>query len=137
MKIISVFVVIFVVGVYSLVFASGIQPGLWEIKTETSIEGMPMKMPIHTVQTCIKSEKYIPNEQEKNLNCKTLYTKTEGNTVKWKMVCQDKGTTIETVGSMTSTGKTFKSQSETTILEGNDKHITKSNINGTYLGPCK
>lgn len=133
----SILVAVFLIAVYSTAFASGIQTGLWEIKTETQMEGVNMKIPVHTIQTCIKSDKYIPTEQEKNPNCKTVYTKTEGNTVRWKMVCQENTTKIETTGSMTNMGKSFKSQSETIITEGNTKHVSRSNINGTYLGPCK
>lgn len=137
MKKTFIFSVVSVVILYSIAFAGGFKTGLWEIKTDTTIEGMPIKMPTQTMQTCIKSDKYIPGEEEKNPNCKMVYNKVEGNKTNWKIVCKEGGTTIETVGSMTATAKNFKSQSETIVTEGNTKQITKINMNGTYLGPCK
>ncbi len=121
----------------SVSFAQGIEKGLWEITTETTMEGAPVKIPPMTTQSCVTSDKYIPNEPEKNTNCKMIYSKLEGNTVSWKVICKEKGSTVESTGKMTYGGKTFTGVMDTVMDEGGEKIKTKMNMKGRYMGPCK
>lgn len=133
----AIFIGVFVLSLTSSPLAQGIQKGLWEISSETVVEGMPMKLPPMTTQSCITSERYIPDNPEKNTNCKMLYNKQQGNTITWKAVCKEKGSTIETTGKMTYIGKSFESEVQTIVNEGGERVNSTIRSKGRYLGPCK
>ncbi|MGH8222938.1 MAG: DUF3617 domain-containing protein [Woeseiaceae bacterium] len=65
------------------------QPGvLWEMKSETVIEGFPMQMPVHTMQVCKAPEwTQAPASGDESQNCKqTSFNKT-GPKVTWTVQC--------------------------------------------------
>ncbi len=123
--------------VVSAGYAQGIKKGLWEITTETVMEGMPVKIPPMTAQSCVTSEKYLPTEPEKNTNCKMIYSKQEGNRVSWKAVCKEKDSNVESTGTMTYGGNTFTSVVDSVMTGGGETVKTKTTMKGNYLGPCK
>jgi len=61
------------------------QEGMWEIKGEMKIEGMPFPMPPVPVKYthCLTKKDMDPQKKEKNKDCKTLKNEISGNTVTW------------------------------------------------------
>lgn len=131
------FVILSIFLITSDVVAQGIKKGLWEITTETKMEGVDIKIPPMTNQVCVTSDKYIPTEPEKNTNCKMLYNKQEGNTVTWKAICKEKGSTVESTGKMIYSGDTFTGNIDTIMIEGSNKFNSKMTMKGKYTGLCK
>ncbi|HIJ59084.1 MAG TPA: DUF3617 family protein [Nitrospirae bacterium] len=131
------FLMLFVFFCLNTASAQGIQKGLWEITIETEMEGAPMKIPPMTNQACVTSDKYIPDNPEKNTNCKMVSSKQEGNTLAWKSICKDKESTIESTGKMIYSGNTFVGNMNTKIIQNGENINTKTTMKGKYLGPCK
>lgn len=72
--------------------------GLWEVKTEMQMDGMPMTMPPMTAQQCITPaeandpSKAAPQGRGRGgrgpQDCKVSDYKVEGNKVTWSMKCE-------------------------------------------------
>jgi hypothetical protein len=68
--------------------------GRWEVKTETEMPGMPMKMPAMTTTQCITREqaddpqRSVPQGRGAPNNCKVSDYKVTGNKVTWSMKCE-------------------------------------------------
>jgi hypothetical protein len=87
------------IGLSLTAFAQGPRrDGLWEIKTEMQMEGMPMNMPPTTSQQCITPadandpSKATPQGRGGRgrgaQDCKVSDYKTDGNKVTWTMKCE-------------------------------------------------
>jgi Protein of unknown function (DUF3617) len=87
------------IGTVCAAFAQGPRrDGLWEVKTEMQMEGMPMTMPPTTSQQCITPaeandpSKAAPQGRGRGgrggQDCKVSDYKTEGNKVTWTMKCE-------------------------------------------------
>jgi len=66
--------------------------GMWEIKGELMIEGMPFPMPPVPVAytQCLTKKDMVPQKKEKNQDCTTISNKIAGVTVTWVIQCKDK-----------------------------------------------
>ena len=125
----------------SALFAEpNMQEGMWEIKGEMKIEGMPFPMPPVPLSftQCLTKKDMVPQKKEKNQDCKTIKNEIVGNTVTWVMQCKDKN------GVTDSTGKiTYKGDSFTGTVHMVTKDTTGSNsestlqMSGKRTGDCK
>jgi hypothetical protein len=115
--------------------------GMWEIKAEVKLEGMPFPMPPMPVNysQCITKKDMVPQKQEKNKECKKINEKIEGDTVSWVMSCEDKkGAVTESTGSATYAGTTFEAKihNVTTNKKGN-KSESNMTMKGRRTGDCE
>lgn len=109
------------------------QDGEWEITMKVDVPGMPAgAMKPHTVKTCLSKDKYVPETNPKQTDCKMENKKIDGNTVSWSVVCKD--TTGK--GTITYAGDSFNGLMESsTKIEGKEMK-TKMAMVGKRLGPC-
>lgn len=85
-----------VLGASLTLWAQGIRrDGLWEVKMEMEMPGMPMAMPPMTSQQCIKpadahdpQKSMPPQGRGAPNNCKVSDYKETGNKVTWTMRCE-------------------------------------------------
>jgi hypothetical protein len=58
----------------ALLAEPNMQEGMWEIKGEMKIEGMPLPMPpVPMAYTqCLTKKDMVPQKKEKNQDCKTI-----------------------------------------------------------------
>jgi hypothetical protein len=74
-----------VLGLSVLAASQAPKGDLWEITSQPSMEGMPMKLPSNTAKVCSAKEwKEPPNGQK---NCKNTNMKIDGTKVTWDVQC--------------------------------------------------
>jgi uncharacterized protein DUF3617 len=117
------------------------QEGMWEIKGEMKLEGMPFPMPAVPISytQCLTKKDMVPQQKEKNKECTTESTKVDGNTVTWAVKCKDKkGAVTESAGSVTYKGSGFdgKIHTVTTDAKGS-KSESNLAMSGKRTGDCK
>ncbi len=138
----SIFVILIAISFLSpsLSFAEpDMREGLWEITAKIDMPGMPMQMPAMTHTQCITKKDIIPQKPEKNQDCKTISSKTSGNTVSWVIHCRDKnGTTAESSGKVTYKGDKFDGMVDMTFNQsGRDKMKMTHRMSGKRIGECR
>ncbi len=116
------------------------QEGLWETVSTMEMTGMPMpmSMPPMTYRQCITKKELIPKQKkEEEQNCKITKQETDGDTVKWEIICSGEGA-MKGKGEITYRGKTFEG---TIITEVNNPEMgtmkMTTHLKGQYIGECK
>ena len=84
-----------------------IQPGMWEYQMETSITGMPMKMPASTFRRCLTPQdvaqnKHLAGDQSKN-PCTISNLKASAGRASYEFVCKTERGTMKGVSSGSAT----------------------------------
>ncbi len=111
-----------------------INPGKWEITTETEMVGMPMEVPPVTHTQCLTSEDLVPQSDEANQECEITDVKISGNTVSWKIVCSGQNGRMEGTGQVTYSGDHMEGFMEMVIPDANMR--IKNKITGQRIGEC-
>mgnify|MGYP001550082753 CR=1 FL=1 len=112
--------------------------GMWEISTEVGMKGIPLKLPSAVYQQCLSKRNLIPRDgQNSSQVCQVDEQATDGDSVSWKMVCQENNAEIISEGMITYHGVLFSGQVETTFKGGPVSMNATSTVTGKYLGPCQ
>lgn len=116
--------------------ADGIREGLWEIRSEMDMPGMPVKMPPSVTKHCYSKQDVQDSRNviSRDKNCTVTELKSSGNRVSWKMKCtgENAGTfSGETVFAGDSYTSTMKMQGE-----GKKKMSMNMKVRGKRLGAC-
>ena len=117
-------------------FAAGpnMNPGKWEITTQTEMVGMAMSIPSVTHTQCIKAQELIPQSQEASEACRVSDIKIDGDTVSWKIVCSGANGRMEGTGKVTYSGNTMEGTMDM-VISGAGMHV-KNKISGKRIGDC-
>ncbi|MCK9417876.1 MAG: DUF3617 domain-containing protein [Nitrospirae bacterium] len=116
------------------------QEGMWEIKGEMKLEGLPFPMPPIPVSytQCLTKKDMIPQKKEKNQDCKTIKNEIVGNTVSWVMQCKDKNGVTDSTGNITYKGNSFVGTVHTEMMEKKgSKSESTLQMSGKRTGDCK
>jgi hypothetical protein len=117
-----------------------LKEGLWEITTRVEMKGMkgmPQSIPPTTVRQCITKSDPVPQNKDKNFECKTINLKTSGNTVSYTMECKGNGQVMQTSGTSTYTGSSMDGTTTTSIkMKGQPEMKMASKTYGKYIGAC-
>jgi hypothetical protein len=109
------------------------QGDLWETTAQASVPGMPVNMPPYKAKVCKKKDWTIPPQttQDPNQNCKPTDFNHTGNTITWKMSCDNPPMTGE--GELTFNGTdTYEGQFTMHAQQFNmQMHLT-----GKKIGTC-
>jgi hypothetical protein len=135
--------IIFVI-LLSMVWTVGawaeLKEGLWEITTQVEMKGIPgmPSMQPTTVRQCITKSNPVPQNKDKDVDCKPVNVKTSGDTVTYNMECKGKdGGVIQTSGTSTYTGNSLSGSSTTNIIKkGQPKMQMSVKTRGKYIGIC-
>jgi hypothetical protein len=131
----AVLIMLGISGITPLCAEVNMTEGKWEITTQISMEGMPMQMPVTKVTQCITKQNVVPQSTEKN--CKVLSHSISGNTVRWKVRCEEKEGTTEGEGEITYTGNSYKGYMMAKMTEKSGQtHTVKMNLSGKRIGEC-
>lgn len=123
------------------VAAPTMKAGKWEVTTTTSITGMPMAMPPHTVSRCItpaEVKKGVsmamvrPNTKKGDDSCKVSNISHNGNKYTWDMQCSGKASGTGH-GEIEYFGDHYTGQFEMTMERG--MKMT-NHMEGRYVGAC-
>ena len=132
-----------------------IKEGRWEFTTEVQMEGMPqmpelppgVKLPPGmsmsakgntmrtTMNKCVTKQDMVPSDEGKK-NCKVTKMDRRGNTVSWRVECQEGGTRTTGDGTATYTGNTMQSKMVMTTQSGGHSSRQEMKTTGRYLGAC-
>lgn len=113
-----------------------LNPGKYEITAKVEMPGMPGGMPAQTTIQCITSQDPVPNSSADAQGCKISDMKTEGNTVKYTLVCDQEGVKTESRGEMTYKGETFEGTTQTSMGPSAGGMTITTKINGKRIGKC-
>ena len=112
--------------------------GNWEISTKMEIPGMPFQMPAQKHNQCITKKEFVPDQSDKNRDCKMSDQKVSGNTVSWKMYCKGKDGITEGEGKITYNGGSYDGQMTAKMTPPKGEAMTmKMSFAGKHTGPCK
>jgi hypothetical protein len=104
----------------------------WQVTSQMSMEGMPMRMPAQTLQVCApKNWQEPPGAQNPQQNCRTSDFKTVGQKTTWKMTCTDPDMTGE--GEITRSGPDAYTGS---IHMSSAQGSMTINLSGKRTGEC-
>ncbi|MFO7985293.1 MAG: DUF3617 family protein [Desulfatiglandaceae bacterium] len=127
--------------VFSIVYAFGsaladpeLNPGKWEMTTETEMVGMPVQIPPVTHTQCLTSDDLVPRSNETGKECEVSDVKISGNTVSWKMVCSGENGPMEGTGQATYRGDHMEGVMNM-VISGAGMQITNK-ISGRRIGDC-
>jgi hypothetical protein len=112
------------------------EPGLWEITSETHMQGM--NMPPSTVTQCITNDDLVPrpsSQPGQQQDCEITDVKVSGDTVTWRMRCTGEGGTVEGEGSITYHGDRFEGSSTINIIDAGMSMQTQ--MTGRRVGECQ
>ncbi len=118
------------------------QEGMWEIKGEMKIEGLPFPVPPVPVNymQCLTKKDMIPQQKEKNQECKTIKSEIVGDTVTWVIQCKDKNGVTDSTGKITYKGKSFAGTIRNVTKDVNANGATSRSamkLSGKRTGDCK
>ena len=114
-----------------------IQEGLWEISSEASIPGMPIKMPAMTTEQCFTKESMNPENILQQNNCQMNNMDVANNQVSWSMTCAQEGMTMQGSGNIQYQKTQFSGIFDLVMsgaAEGSMSMQTK--LSGRYIGQC-
>lgn len=111
-----------------------LNPGKWEITTETEMVGMPMKVPPVTHTQCLTVKDIVPQSEGESKECQVSDIKVSGDTVSWKIVCSGQGGEMEGTGRITYSGDRMEGTMDMAI-KGAGMQV-KNKISGRRTGDC-
>jgi len=140
MKKILIALVVFISMLWTASAWAEFKEGLWEVTTQVEMkgmQGMPQSIPPATFRQCITKNDPVPQNKDKNLECKTVNLKTSGNTVSYTVECKGNGQEMHTTGTITYSDKSMNGTSTTSFkMKGQPEIKMTSKIRGKYIGPC-
>lgn len=126
-----IFVFSFIVSFKAALAGPNMNPGKWEITTETEMAGMPPQSITHI--QCITADDMVPMSRDANQECQVTDIKTRGNTVSWKISCGEGGK-MKGTGSITYSGNSMNGVMDMTIVAHGTR--VKNKISGQRIGAC-
>ncbi len=137
-KLIFLLLVIFVtLGLTSCSSGPNMKEGKWQITSDISMKGVPMKMPAMTHEQCLTKKDMIPQSGQKGEGSCTVSNQIiNGDTVNWEVVCKNANVESTSKGSITYSGDSFKGTIEMTIAGGPMTMTGTTTLSGKYLGSC-
>lgn len=113
------------------------QTGLWEVRVETEVPGMPAPIPPMTHKTCVTQKDLVPPTRQPGQECKMLERNLQGNTLTWKVRCEQGGRISEGVGRIVYQGERYHGTMDLQMRGGRmgDLHM-RQRLSGRRLGDC-
>ncbi|MBN2332410.1 MAG: DUF3617 family protein [Deltaproteobacteria bacterium] len=130
-----VFILSFSLGAGSALAQPNLNPGKWEISTETEMTGMGnMKMQPQTHVQCLTEEDLVPQNKEASNECQVSDIQQHGDTVSWKITCSGQGGQMIGTGQATYRGDTMSGTMDMEI-SGTGMRV-KNIFRGRRIGDC-
>lgn len=114
-----------------------IQEGLWEVSSEATIPGMPMKMPAVTMEQCFTKQSMKPENIMQQNNCQMNSMDIQNNLAQWSMSCEQEGMTMQGAGNIQYQKTKFSGTFEMTMSGAPQGAMTiQTKLTGHYIGDC-
>ena len=134
---IAVPLVLFLLSAAGGVQALDFQPGKWQVTSKVEMPGMPVPVPPMTSTQCMTEQEPVPANSAQGQACEILDMKTEGNTVSWKMKCNEAGGKSEGSGRITYHGDSFEGSIRTKVGGAGSDMVVTTQVTGKRLGSCE
>jgi hypothetical protein len=113
-----------------------LKPGKYQITSKVNMPGMPGGMPPQTITQCMTEQDPVPHTSAGANGCKITNMTTEGDTVKYTLVCEQQGMQSESSGEMTYKGETFYGTTQTKMGPSGGGMTITTKINAKRIGKC-
>ncbi len=120
----------------SSLYALDFKPGLYDVTTQVEMPGMPTAIPPVTSRECMTKEDLIPGNNTTESDCTLKETNQNGNTVTWKMECDQEGQKMLSEGTLTYKGDRFDGIVTVTMHTQSGPMTMKTKISGIRAGNC-
>jgi hypothetical protein len=108
---------------------------LWEVTTKMEMVGMPMAMPQHTNQVCMRKGGQEESLVPKDKDCKVVDMKRSGNKMSFRMICEGKNK-ITGTGEIEHTGDRYSGTMRMQgTFDGQPMNMTQT-FSGKKVGAC-
>lgn len=116
-----------------------VNPGLWETTVKMQMQGMPFTIPPFTSRHCITQKDLVPDTQRPQQHCKVSHKNISGNTVSWKVNCDNGGgRTTSGDGVITYSGDSFQGTMNMQMAGGGGPAMSMHDtISGHRVGDCQ
>ncbi|SMG66080.1 conserved hypothetical protein, secreted [methanotrophic bacterial endosymbiont of Bathymodiolus sp.] len=132
---ITLFLVMFTAPVFAQM--PDIQEGLWEVSTEATIPGMPMKMPAMTTEQCFTKQSMNPENILQQNNCQMHKMDIQSNQASWSMTCEQEGMTMQGSGNIQYQKTQFSGTFDLVISGAPEGAMSmQTKLSGRYIGQC-
>jgi len=119
---------------------SDLQPGLWEVTTDTSMPGMPIQLPSQTVRNCYTAADLAQAQdavrQGGYANCKVQNFREQGNTATWSIACSGEPA-MRGTGTMTTTATSFSGSMDSVVNYPGGAMALTNRWRAKRVGACK
>ncbi|HOE78605.1 MAG TPA: DUF3617 family protein [Smithellaceae bacterium] len=111
--------------------------GLWEITSQTHIEGVPISPPPVTFKQCLSKKDAVPKDQDKSTECKIIKQKMSGNTLIYTTECKNQQGVMHATGNITYSGNVMEGKTTASFnARGQSSMKMNTSMKGRYLGTC-
>jgi hypothetical protein len=134
-KFIPIIVLCLVAISFNAAFAEpNMNPGKWEITTQTEMEDMPGMIPAVTHTQCIERDDPVPQSKEASEDCEIVDMMQDGNAITWRIVCSGKDGEMEGTGKVSYNGDSMNGTMDM-VVKGAGMRI-RNTISGKRVGEC-
>lgn len=115
-----------------------IKPGKWEFRSQSSLPGAGGTQK-HTNTQCITEEQLKPETmmQDMQQGCELLESKVDGDTMTWKVHCNNPGGEMTGVGHVSGSNETISGGMEMTMSFSGQQMNMNMSWDGSYVGACE
>ena len=111
------------------------QEGRYEITSTIKMPGM--NPPPTTITRCLTKQAPVPDQSVADPKCKVIDMNTQGNTVTWKVACDEQGQKMRGNGRMVYHGDRFEGTVDNVIMDPDGNMTVNTTIEGKRVGPCQ
>lgn len=117
-------------------WASDFNPGMYEIKSEVEIPGMPASIPPQTMVECLTEIDLLAHSNSVIQGCKIFDLKQTETSVSWEMECHQQGQKMTGSGKVTYHGDTIEGTIITNFGPESGNMTMTTMITGQRISDC-
>ena len=114
------------------------KPGMYKITSTVKMPGMPAgSVPPQAITQCLTEQDPVPNKDASGQTCKIKDMKQDGNTITWKMECDQQGQKMTSDGQIIYSGDSFEGTTTTNMGPQAGNMTIKTVVTGNRIGDCQ
>lgn len=114
-----------------------LKPGKYEITAKVEMPGMPGGMTPQTTTQCLTEQDPVPHSSASVQECKIIEMETKGNTVTYKMECNQQGMKTISTGRMTYSKESFEGTTQMSMGPEAGGMTVTTLVKGKRIGDCE
>ena len=114
------------------------KPGMYKITSSVEMPGMPAgSVPPQTITQCLTELDPVPNKDVSGQPCNIKDMNQKGNTITWKMECEQQGQKMTSDGQIQYSGDSFEGTIKTKMGPEAGNMTVKTVVSGSRIGDCQ